>query len=70
MRGTAKVWHLLKQDVLWYKAGTAFRYDENGSLWIAQPNDKAMITFDNLQNAIAEHIKDDGSDEYFTRLEL
>ena len=64
------IWYLLKQDVLWYKTGTAFGYDYDGQLWIAEPGDKAIKTMDNLQNAIAEHIRDEGSEEYFTRLEL
>ena len=64
------IWYQLKKDLLWYKAGTAFGYDSNGGLWISEPGEKAMRTLDNLQNAIAEHIKDEGSEEYFTRIEL
>lgn len=64
------VWYLLRQPVLWYKTGTAFSYDKNNRLWICEPGDRAVRTLDNLQNAIAEHIKDEDSEEYFTRLEL
>jgi len=65
-----KVWYLLKQDVLWYKTGTAFGYDDDGGVWIAEPDDKTIRTLDSLQVAIASHIKDEGSEEYFLRLEL
>lgn len=49
----------LKKDVLWYKAGTEFYYGERFLIWDNQR------TVDSLQEAIASHASDKGSEEFF-----
>ncbi len=54
----------LKQDILWYKKGEKFYY-QNGSLYHDDNINPPIRTLDNLQNAIAGHFEDEGIEEYF-----
>lgn len=55
----------LKQDILWYKKGEDFWFDEKGWLWHDDHINEPVRTLDKLQNAIASHFEDEGSEEYF-----
>ena len=57
----------LKVDVLWYKTGTIFELNGD-KVYITQLDRERMLTFDSLQLAIAEHLEDDGSEDYFELL--
>lgn len=60
----------LKVDILWYKKGETFWWDDSGMLWHDDQINKPMRTLDTLQNAIASHFDDEGSEEYFEKVEL
>ncbi len=55
----------LKKDILWYKAGETFWWDDTGMLWHDDQINEPMKTLDTLQNAIASHFDDEGNEEYF-----
>ena len=63
----------LKNDVLWYKKGTTFWFDDNAflgkTLYIDDHISEPIATLDNLQNAIASHFEDDDVEDYFEVLD-
>lgn len=67
MKQTLKIGekYRLKQDVLWYKAGTIFERDSEGQTYITELDGTRYRTLDALQLAICDHRNEEGSEQYF-----